>query len=459
MDKLMSQKEVKRGQVLDLLKGNKISRQEASKRMGIGARQLRRLAERYHAEGIGGLVSKKRGRASNRRLDETLCATAVQLIGARYHDFGPTLANEKLADLHHLHLSVESTRQLMIRAGYWRAKKGGTVCAHPLRTRRARFGEMIQIDGSPHDWFEGRGENCTLLVFIDDATGELTQLRFMPTETTLGYMRVLHDHIVRHGVPAALYSDKHSIFRINAKEADPEAQTQFSRAARELGIECIHAHSPQAKGRVERANQTLQDRLVKEMRLAGIDNMESANAWLPGYIDAYNRRFAVAPKDASDAHLACAETPERLLRILSVQVMKTLSKNLSCQYENQLLQVATSGTGLGLRGAKVMLHEHFDGNRELIWKNRKLTYSAMDKPRRQTPVADGKGINTRIDNAMARRQTAHKPATNHPWRGAPREGATLRASGLRPSPSASPLHAASSTTDSKATTWHTATSL
>lgn len=142
--------------------------------MGIGARQVRRLAERYHAEGIGGLVNKKRGRTSNRWLDETLCATAVQIVGAHYHDFGPTQAYEKLADLHHLHLSVESTRQLMIRAGYWRVKKGGTVCAHSLRTRRAWFGEMIQIDGSPRDWFEGRGENCTLLVFNYDANGELS---------------------------------------------------------------------------------------------------------------------------------------------------------------------------------------------------------------------------------------------------------------------------------------------
>ena len=169
---------------------------------------------------------------------------------------------------------------------------------------------MIQIDGSPHDGFEGRGECCTLLVFIDDASGKLMQLRAAPTETTLGCMHVLHDHIAAHGLPAALYSDKHSIFRINAKDADPEAETQFSRAARELGIACIHANSPQAKGRVERANQTLQDRLVKEMRLAGINNMAEANAWLPEYIADYNRRFAVVQKDLHDAHLPYQGTAE-----------------------------------------------------------------------------------------------------------------------------------------------------
>jgi transposase len=419
MDKFMSQKEAHRGQLLDLLKADKISQTEAAKRMGVSTRQVRRLHKRYKLEGLSGLISKKRGSVSNRRLDEALRTTAIELIGTHYRDFGPTLAAEKLASRHDIQLSVESTRQMMIAADYWQPKRGGTVRAHPQRLRRARFGEMIQIDGSPHDWFEGRGEYCTLLVFIDDATSQLTQLRFTPTETTLGYMQVLHNHIRAHGLPAALYSDKHSIFRINAKEVDPEAETQFSRAARELGIKCIHAHSPQAKGRVERANQTLQDRLVKEMRLAGINNMDSANAWLPGYIKEYNTRFAVLAKDASDAHLDYPGTPAELVRILSVQVTRTLSKNLSCQYENQLLQIKTTGTGLGLRGAKVTVHEHFDGGKELLWKKRKLNYSVMDKPLRQAPMADGKAVNAQVDKAVARRNTGHKPATKHPWRNMP----------------------------------------
>ena len=416
MDKLMSQKEAKKAQVLELLKEHKISQQEASKRLGITTRQVRRLTKRYQASGLAGLVSKKRGRASNRRLNDTIRTMAIDLIGTHYRDFGPTLACEKLSEIHDVQLSVESTRQIMIKAGYWQPKKGGTVCAHPMRERRARFGEMIQIDGSPHDWFEGRGDYCTLLVFIDDATGQLTQLRFAPTETTLGYMNVLHDHIFAHGAPVALYSDKHSIFRINAKDADSEAETQFSRAARELGIECIHAHSPQAKGRVERVNQTLQDRLVKEMRLAGINNMDSANTWLPGYIKDFNKRFSVEPKDPADAHLAYPDTHAALQRTLSVQITKTLSKNLSCQHENQLLQVSTTGKGLGLRGAQVTIHQHFDGSRELLWKKRKLIYGVMDKPQRQSPVADGKTVNTQVDKAVARRNMEHKPAPNHPWR-------------------------------------------
>ena len=421
MDKLMSQKEAGRAQALDLLMADKISQIEAAQRMGISVRQTYRLEKRYRAFGLAGLISKKRGRASNRRIEPGILAQAMALIGAHYADFGPTLAAEKLDEQHAIRLSVETVRQRMIAAGYWKPKKGSQISVHPMRCRRACFGEMIQIDGSPHDWFEGRGAPCTLLVFIDDATSQLTQLRFVPSETTLGYMRALYDHILLHGLPVALYSDKHSIFRINAKGADPAAETQFSRAARQLGIESIHAHSPQAKGRVERANQTLQDRLVKELRLAGIDNMDSANIWLAQghYISDHNRRFAVLPNDPRDAHLTYRGKRDELNRILSVQTPKTLSKNLSCQHENQLLQVKTSGTGLGMRGAKVVIHEHFDGNQEVLWKQRKLDYTVMDKPLRQALPATGKEVNARVDQAVMRRNTGHKPASDHPWRNRP----------------------------------------
>ena len=417
----MSQEEAKRAQILEHMTAGKISQTEAARRIGVTVRQVHRLDKRYRAFGLAGLISKKRGRVPNNRIEPAVLARAMALIGTHYADFGPTLACEKLAEQHAIALSVETVRRQMIAAGYWKPKKGSTISVHPMRCRRACFGEMIQIDGSPHDWFEGRGAPCTLLVFIDDASSKLMQLRFMPTETTLGYMRVLHDHIVAHGVPVALYSDKHSIFRINARDADVDAETQFSRAARELGIESIHAHSPQAKGRVERANQTLQDRLVKELRLAGINDRDSANTWLAQghYIADHNRRFAVMPKEVTDAHQCYAGTPESLARTLSVQVTKTLSKNLSCQHENQLLQVVTTGTGQALRGAKVTLHEHFDGRKELYLKQRKLNYTVLDKPLRQSSVADGKTVNARVDQAVTRRNTGHKPASDHPWRKMP----------------------------------------
>jgi transposase len=418
MKKLMSQKEATRAQILGLVDELKISQKEAAKRLNITSRQVRRLIKRYHAEGLPGLISKKRGQVSNRRTDEATKATAIELIGTHYPDFGPTLVAEKLTEKHKLRLSVETVRQLMIVAGYWHPKKGSKICTHPMRERRGQLGELIQIDGSPHDWFEGRSEKCTLLVFIDDATGKLTQLRFVKAETTLAYLHVLYDHIVTYGVPVALYSDKHSIFRINAKDADPDAETQFARAARELGIMCIHANSPQAKGRVERANQTLQDRLVKEMRLVGIDDKDAANAWLPDFIADYNQRFAVTAKSPIDAHVPYQDSKEALTRILSVQITRTLSKNLSCQYENKLLQIETIGTGLALRKAKITLHEHFDGRTELFWQGHRLTYTLLDKTLRQASEADAKTVNTRVSEASATRTAAHKPAANHPWRNA-----------------------------------------
>ena len=420
MGMMMSQKEAKRGQVMELLAAGKVDQKGAGKMLAVSVRQIKRILRRYRTAGLPGLISKKRGRASNRRVGETIRATAIKLIGEHYRDFGPTLAAEKLAERHEIHLSVESTRQMMIAAGYWKPRKGATICVHPMRERRARLGELVQIDGSPHDWFEGRADRCTLLVFIDDATGKLLQLRFAPTETTLGYMHALHDHIVAHGLPVALYSDKHSIFRINAKGADPEAETQFGRATRELGIECIHANSPQAKGRVERANQTLQDRLPKEMRLAGISDIASANKWLPSFVASFNRRFEVVPKDALDAHIAYSGSAEELTNILSVQTAKSLSKNLSFQHEYDLIQVKVSGTGLAMRGAKVTLHDHFDGTRALRWRNRNYTYTTLTKAQRKTAEADGKTINSRVEKAIEKRCTTdikeHKPAANHPWR-------------------------------------------
>ena len=406
MDKLMSQAQWSqvqfRAQVLDMLEARNINQKEAAGKLQISERQVRRLVIAYRDNKVSGLISKKLGRASNRRINATIIANAVELIGTKYRDFGPTFASEKLADAHQIHLSAETTRQAMIKAGYWLPKKGTTARPHPMRARRARFGELIQIDGSPHDWFEGRSAVCTLIVFIDDATSRITTMRFAPTETTLGYMHALHDHISLHGVPAALYSDKHSIFRVNAKELRAAAETQFTRAAGQLNITCIHANSPQAKGRVERANQTLQDRMIKEMRLCGINDIASANAWLPSYISKHNAKFAVSPTDAVDAHTAYQQPLESLQHILSVQVTRTISKNLSCQVENQLLQITTTGSGLGLRGAKITVHTHFNGRLELRWKRKSLKFTMIKKRTKQQQAVDSKDVNRRVDEAIAR---------------------------------------------------------
>lgn len=410
----MSDKEVLRGQVMAQLLEGKLDQRTAAERLGISVRHVKRLRRNYAETGIAGLNSKRRGHPSNHRIPEAMAIEAMALIAARYADFGPTLAREKLTELHGITLSVETIRQQMIAAGYWKPRRGRAVHAHPLRERRARRGELIQIDGSPHDWFEGRAAKCCLLVFIDDATGELMELQFVDTETTLGYMAALQRHILRHGLPAALYSDRHSIFRLTAPGARDEATTQFQRALQELGIEGIQANSPQAKGRVERANQTLQDRLVKEMRLAGLHDQASANAWLPSFMTDFNRRFAVKAAVPQDAHVPYAGKGKNLQRILSVQVQRCLSKNLSCQFENVLLQVKTASQGLALRGARVTIHCHHDARMEMLWQGRPLAFHTSHKPERQTP-ADGKAINARVDRALAKRCITIPPAS-HPWK-------------------------------------------
>ena len=397
------------------LQEGRITQEAAARCLEISVRQVGRLFKKFVQEGVAGLISKRREQPSNRKINSTFLQKAMDLIGLHYRDFGPTFATEKLRELHQIKLSVETVRKNMIAHGYWHAKRGQIVRNHPMRERRAQRGELVQIDGSPHDWFEGRSAKCCLLVFIDDATGELMELQFVDTETTLGYMAALQRYIERHGLPVALYSDKHSIFRINAKEADSEAQTQFARALEELSIKGIQAHSPQAKGRVERANQTLQDRLVKEMRLAKIDDQAQANAWLPKFILAFNRRFSVAARSAIDAHKQYENEQVVLSRILSKQKTCTLSKNLSFQFEGQLFQVKTESSGLSLRGAKVRLYLHQNGTKEVLWRKRPLRFEVLDKPQKQAPAVDSKGLNEVVDICIKSR-TTKPPAETHPWK-------------------------------------------
>jgi hypothetical protein len=254
-------------------------------------------------------------------------------------------------------------------------------------------------------------------VFIDDATGELMALRFVDTETTLGYMSLLEEYVRTHGLPAALYSDRHSIFRVNkADDKDTgDAQTQFARALEQLGIEGIQANSPQAKGRVERANQTLQDRLVKEMRLQGISGQAAANAWLPQYIRAFNRRFAVAPIMSGDAHMPYTGTRSGLRRILSVHDPRRLSSNLSCQHEGWLYQIHSAGQGQALRGARISIATHPDGKKEVLWQGRVLPHTRSTKPVKQSAAADGKTVNTKVEQALRQRPPQPQPI-GHPWK-------------------------------------------
>jgi len=305
MDKLleMSAKELSRLEMMQRLCKKQMSQQEAGRILDLSTRQIKRLLRAYRAKGAGGLVSKHRGRKGNNRLPEDMKKRALNLLKTNYQGFGPTLAHEKLVEKDHLKLSDESVRQLMIAEGLWKARKAKKVVVHQLRERRACFGELVQIDGSPHDWFEGRAERCSLLVFIDDATGKLLQLCFVESESFFSYAQAAEVYFRQQGKPVAFYSDKHGIFRVNVPSTGTGAAlTQFGRAMQELDIQIICANTPQAKGRVERVIQTLQDRLPKEMRLRKICSWEAGNAYLPEFLADFNTRFAEEPRSDVNAH-------------------------------------------------------------------------------------------------------------------------------------------------------------
>ena len=413
----MSAREMDRVAVVRKVLSKRLLQREAAIQLGLSVRQVQRLVRAYRDTGDAGLVSRRRGRRPNNALDAALRREVMGWVGKRYADFGPTLACEKLTEVHGYRLSVETLRQWMIAEGLWKAKSRRRARIHQRRVRRACFGELVQLDGSPHAWFEDRGARCTLIVFIDDATSRLLYLRFVEAETTQAYMEALGVYLGRYGRPVALYSDRHSIFRINHGRQENKV-TQFTRAVKTLDIEPIQANSPQAKGRVERANQTLQDRLVKELRLAGIDGMEQGNAFLPAFMADYNRRFAVAPKSAEDAHRAVLHEAGELDLILRRHAQRKLSKNLTFQYRNREYQIAGQGKGYRLRGASVTVCDAFGGEVSVLCKGRPLTFRVLAEGEAPVALDDEKSVQHTVDQAKARQRARprYKPAADHPWR-------------------------------------------
>ena len=408
--KLMSTKELTRLEIIQKVDSRSLKQATAAELLNVSPRQIRRLLKAYRKDGVDGLISKRRGHSSNNRLSQSLQNEAMQLIKKYYIDFGPTLAHEKLTEQHQLKLSVESLRQLMIREEIWQSKKKKSSKNYQMRTRRSKYGDLVQIDGSPHDWFEGRAPKCTLLVFVDDATGKLMQLYFEPEESTHGYMTATRHYLEKHGLPLAFYSDRHGIFRVNTKEAKTgTGETQFSRAMRELDITLINANSPQAKGRVERANGVLQDRLVKELRLKSISDIVTANQFLPEFVEDYNRRFSVAPVSPVDAHRQTIPNSKTLDLILSQRHQRTITKNLEVHYKNIIYQIQTESKSYTMRGGKVEISDN-DGNVTLIYKNHELNYKVYKKDQRATPIATSKQLNQQIEKIKK------KPSADHPWR-------------------------------------------
>ncbi len=383
----MSAQELDRLTVIERVLEKRLSQVEAAKQLGVTPRQMRRLIGRYGEDGAAGLVSKKRGMRGNRSYPDAVKHAVIALVRQRYHDFGPTLITEKLDEKHDIQLSHETVRRWLREAGIWKDRRQRRKRVYQPRYRRDSLGELIQIDGSHHRWFEDRGPKCALLVYIDDATGRLMELRFTDTESTFDYFHSTRRYLEQHGKPVAFYSDKHTVFRVNNVGATSgTGLTQFGRALHELNIDIIYANSSQAKGRVERVNKTLQDRLVKEMRLEGIDTMREANEYLPTFIEQFNAKFAKEPVSPTDLHRSLTEL-DQLDEILSWQEDRTVSHSLTVQYDRVVYLLEPTGIAKDLQRKKIRVYDYPDGTVAIKYEGTDLPYSVFDKVR-QVKQAD-----------------------------------------------------------------------
>ncbi len=339
----MSQKERERMVVMRRYGRGEISLKEAAWEMRLSVRQAIRVKQRFETQGAEGLIHRSRGMPSSQTLDHGFRLRALDLYRERYAGFGPTLACEKMAEHEQIVLNRETLRRWLIAEGLWRV--GAKERIHrSKRKRRERFGAMLQIDGSDHDWFEGRSPKCTLMVLIDDATGRI-MLLMAPSETTEAALRLLEKWVAAHGVPGSLYADRRSVYFTeefiynHARRDDPKTFTRFMRVAERLGIEMIPAYSPQAKGRVERANGLLQDRLVKEFRLRGIDTIEQANAMLDSFAQEINRRFTKEPARADNAHRAAPSGSRAWDYFFCYEDQRKVQKDNTVVFKNQQWQI------------------------------------------------------------------------------------------------------------------------
>jgi hypothetical protein len=404
----MSAIEVERLAVIQRVQEGRLTQVKAAELLGLSSRQLRRLQVAHGRLGPSGLVSKRRGRPSNNAMASGLAEAAMALVRERYADFGPTLAAEKLAELHSLRVSRETLRKWMVAAGLWTSRRARAVQVHQPRSRRECLGELVQIDGSEHPWFEDRGQPCTLLVFVDDATSRLMELRFVASESTFDYFESTKAYLRRHGKPTAFYSDKHSIFRVAREGTTGRGAgiSQFGRALGQLGIDIICANTAQAKGRVERMNRTLQDRLVKELRLRGICNTSDGNAFLPAFTEDFNRRFARPARNPLDAHRPLQDG-ESLEQIFAWRETRTMSRDLVVHYKRTTYLVQATQETRRLAGSKrqVEVLESADGQIEIQHQGRSLPYLIYGQ---QPSISPGEIVeNKRLGAALSAIQASH----------------------------------------------------
>ncbi|ALP66473.1 ISNCY family transposase [Paraburkholderia caribensis] len=374
----LSMRELDRLKVIQAIVEIGLKPGRAAERLGLTVRQVERLVTRYRERGPSGVASGRRGRPGNRKLDAGLAVRALTIVRERYADFGPTLAREKLEECHGIRLAKETVRRLMTEGGLWVPRKQRPPKLYQPRARRACLGELVQIDGSDHRWFEDRAPACTLLVYVDDATSRLMQLHFTATESTFSYFEATRAYLERHGKPVAFYSDRASVFRSTCAGKTGRSVTHFGRAMYELNIDTFCANSSSAKGRVERAHLTLQDRLVKELRLKGISTVADANAYAPCFIAAYNARFAKPPRSTFDAHRPLRDD-EDLDRLMTWRETRRVTKSLTVQYDRVMYLLEDTPANRALVHRYIDVWEYPDGRIEIRADGQVLACRRYDK--------------------------------------------------------------------------------
>ena len=409
----LSKRALSRLQVAQQVLDGNISVIQGAHALSLSTRQVKRLTRQLRIGGAETFASRRLHAPPNNAFDPATKARVLELAQTVYHGFGPTFLTEKLAERDGITLNRETARQWLIGAHVHRPRKRRQH-PRPLRERRPRIGELIQADGSPHHWFEDRGDPCSLLLYIDDATSMVLGGLFVEHESTDGYFTLFERAFIEHGLPQTIYTDKHGIFRINHAGSTTDEETQLQRALRELDIEQICANSPQAKGRVERANRTYQDRCVKEMRLAGIATIQDANAFLPGFIAQQNLRFAVAPQDTENAHRH--ESTMSIQTALTKKYERVLTAELTFQLHDTIYAIDPSPHHRLRKGMRitVSVSQH---SAPFILVNDQLIHARLVGLRQRTArIVESKQLNATIDQHIATPKPTYRPPKNHPWR-------------------------------------------
>lgn len=406
----MKRKDVERLRIIQKAIDKHMTQVEAGKRLSLHERHIRRMVKAVREEGVTGIIHGNRGRESPRKIAEKIKQKILSLIKRKYSDFGPTLAVETMEERKEPHVSRETLRKWMIEAEMWKGRPRRKD-VHPWRERKAHPGEMVQMDGSHHDWLEGRGPKMVLMGYIDDAMNRVYG-RFYEYEGVEPALDSLGRYIRLYGLPQSIYFDKHSTYKTN-RQADTDellrgewAQTQVERALGELGIQVIHAHSAQAKGRIERSFKTHQDRLIKAMRLAGIKTLEEANKFLESYWPRHNGRFMKVPRAPKDFHRPVPKTMN-LDGILCLKANRTINNGFLIKWKRRGFVVQKPS--LVMKGRRVEVREHFDGRLDFLWQGRMLDVREVQEA---VPVEPKKAKAV----AEVRRKSRYSPPADHPWR-------------------------------------------